>query len=263
MRGAAGALGAAVGGHARTREYEPFARRFRSFLNEILCAGLTRPKPNAKPVPMKSSFRFLSVVVTAAAVLLAGAEAHAQAQSKIAVVDTQRAIMETEDGLRAQATLKKVFDNKQRELDKKQEDLQKERDDIEKQRDVLSKSALAKRVDKWQREMMQLQGVFVDYNKELQKKQGELTQPIVQKIMGAIRRLATQEGFDLVVDKQAAPYVRSDLDVTDRIITLYNQGAGDEGGKAAPGEKKGSAGAAPAPLSVPGVTAPTLTPPKN
>lgn len=209
---------------------------------------------------MKSSFRFLSIAVSVASVLLFGAQAHAQ--SKIAVVDTQRAIMETEDGLRAQATLKKVFDNKQRELDKKQEDLQKERDDIEKQRDVLSKAALAKRVDKWQREMMQLQGVFVDYNKELQKKQGELTQPIVQKIMGAIRRIATQEGYDLVVDKQAAPYVRSDLDVTDRVITLYNQGGGDE--KPAAGEKKGAAGGgAPAPVAPQPLTPPTLAPPKN
>lgn len=209
---------------------------------------------------MKSSFRFVSVVVAAAAVLFGAGEAHAQ--SKIAVVDTQRAIMETEDGLRAQASLKKIFDNKQRELDKKQEDLQKEREDMEKQRDVLSKAALAKRVDKWQREMMALQGVFVDYNKELQKKQGELTQPIVQKIMGAIRRLATQEGFDIVVDKQAAPYVRSDLDVTDRIITLYNQGAGDEGAKAPSEKKAAAAGPAPAPLPVPTVP-PTVLAPKN
>ena len=211
---------------------------------------------------MKSSFRFLSVVVAATAVLFGAAEAHAQ--SKIAVVDTQRAIMETEDGLRAQASLKKIFDNKQRELDKKQEDLQKEREDMEKQRDVLSKAALAKRVDKWQREMMALQGVFVDYNKELQKKQGELTQPIVQKIMGTIRRLATTEGLDMVVDKQAAPYVRSDLDVTDRIITLYNQGGGsDEGGKA-PTKKESATGPAPTPLALPNPTPPaTLAPPKN
>lgn len=209
---------------------------------------------------MKSSFRFASVVVSAVAVLLGSAQAHAQ--SKIAVVDTQRAIMETEDGLRAQATLKKVFDNKQRELDKKQEDLQKEREDIEKQRDVLSKAALAKRVDKWQREMMALQGVFVDYNKELQKKQGELTQPIVQKIMGAIRRLATQDGLDLVVDKQAAPYVRSDLDVTDRIITLYNQGSGDDG--KALEKRSGAPSSTPTSLSMPNTTPPsTLAPPKK
>ncbi|HEX7671847.1 MAG TPA: OmpH family outer membrane protein, partial [Polyangiaceae bacterium] len=66
----------------------------------------------------------------------------AQAEMKIAVVDTQRAVMETEDGLRAQATLKKHFDKRQRELDDKQTSLQKEREDLEKQKDVLSKQAL-------------------------------------------------------------------------------------------------------------------------
>jgi outer membrane protein len=175
------------------------------------------------------------------------------AQTKIAVVDTQRAIMETEDGLRAQATLKKVFDSRQRELDKKQEDLQKERDDIEKQKDVVSKAALAKRVDKWQREMVQLQTVFVEYNKELQKKQNELTQPIFQKAMGLIRRLATQEGFDMVVDKQAVPYVRTDLDVTDRLITLYNQGVAPEADPKAATRK-------PAPAA-PTLKAPSASPP--
>jgi outer membrane protein len=174
-------------------------------------------------------------------------------QMKVAVVDTQRAVMETEDGLRMQATLKKVFDSRQRELDRKQEELQKERDDIEKQRDVLSKTALAKRVDKWQREMVNLQTVFVEYNKELQKKQSELTQPIFQKAMGIIRRLATQDGYDVVVDKQAVPYVRSDLDLTDKVIQLYNQGApadpGDKTGKEKAPASKTPAG--PAPLTPP------------
>ncbi|MBX3125499.1 MAG: OmpH family outer membrane protein [Polyangiaceae bacterium] len=172
--------------------------------------------------------------------------ASAAAEGKIAVVDTQRAIMETEDGLRAQATLKKLFDKRQRELDKKQEELQKEREDIEKQRDVLSKNALSKRVEKWQREMMQLQTVFVDYNKELQKKQNELTQPVFTKVMGVIRRMATTEGYDLVVDKQAVPYVRSDLDLTDRIITLYNQGGGADPKAPGPAPKGAPAPKAPA-----------------
>jgi len=179
---------------------------------------------------------------------------------RVGVVDTQRAVMETEDGLRMQATLKKLFDSRQRELDKKQEDLQKERDDIDKQRDVLSKRALAKRMDKWQREMVQLQQVFVDYNKELQKKQGELTQPIFQKAMGIIRRLATQEGFDVIVDKQAVPYSRSDLDVTDRVITLFNQGGPVEvEPKAGAGDKSGGA---PKPLAPPSITPPAAPPTK-
>jgi outer membrane protein len=167
----------------------------------------------------------------------------ALAEMKIAVVDTQRAVMETEDGLRAQAALKKHFDKRQRDLDDKQVALQKEREDIEKQKDVLSKQALQARVDKWQKEMAELQTVFVDYNKELQKKQGEMTQPIFQKTMSIIRRIATQNGYDLVVDKQAVPYHRSDLDLTDRVITEYNQTA-----EAAPAAS-GKAPAAPAPAA--------------
>jgi outer membrane protein len=208
---------------------------------------------------MSALARLIRLLPFLAAASLFSLPAAAQTM-RVGIVDTQRAVMETEDGLRMQATLKKLFDSRQRELDKKQEDLQKERDDIEKQRDVLSKSALAKRVDKWQREMVQLQTVFVEYNKELQKKQGELTQPIFQKAMGIIRRLATQEGFDIVVDKQAVPYARSDLDVTDRVITLYNSGVAGEPAPA--GSAKGAAPAgAPAPVAPKPLTPPTLTPP--
>ena len=142
----------------------------------------------------------------------------------IAVIDTQRAVMETEDGLRAQASLKKFFNSRQKELDRKQKSLRKEREDIDKQAKVLSKQALQKRIETWQAEMVTIQSTFVDYNKELQKKQAEITQPILRKVMGIVRRVASSGGYDIVVDKQAVPYVRSDLDLTDRVITAYNRG---------------------------------------
>ena len=72
--------------------------------------------------------------------------------------------------------------------------------------------------------------------------------------MGIIRRLATQEGYDVIVDKQAVPYSRSDLDVTDRVITLFNQGGPVEADpKAAPASKSGGA---PKPLAPPSITPP-------
>jgi outer membrane protein len=176
----------------------------------------------------------------------------AQAETKIAVVDTQRAMMETEDGLRMQANLKKIFETKQQELDAKQKALESERADIEKQQGVLSQEALQRRVASWQQDMVALQQTYVQFNQELQAKQNELTQPIIEKTLGLIRRLATQEGYDVVVDKQAVPYVRSDLDVTDRVITMYTGGAAAapaEPGKADSGKTgstpSGSAPAAP------------------
>jgi outer membrane protein len=170
----------------------------------------------------RGSRRTLAAVFMGAALLLVAP--FAAAQMKVAVVDTQRAVMETEDGLRAQATLKKLFEKRQKELDDRQNSLQNERTEIEKQRNVLSKDALAKRIEQWQRDMTQVQSTFVEYNKELQQKQNELTAPIVQKAVGIIRRLATQEGYDVVFEKQATPYFRADLDLTDKVITTYNRG---------------------------------------
>ena len=145
-----------------------------------------------------------SLLALAIAALVLALAPQASAQSmRVAVVDTQRAVMESEDGLRAQATLKKLFDKRQKELDQKQKDLQKEREELEKNRAQINTEAMAKRVENWQREMAQVQAVFVEYNKELQQKQNELTQPIVQKTVGLIRRLATQEGYDLVLERQA------------------------------------------------------------
>jgi len=177
---------------------------------------------------------YLSALAVALFLGLAAPSAIAE-PIKFAVVDVQRAVMETEDGLRAQATLKKFFDKRQQELDAKQNELQKQREEIEKQSKVLSQQALQKRMEDWQKQMLELQTVFVEYNKELQKKQGELTQPIYGKIMGLLRRLATQDGYDAILEKQAVPYMRNDLDLTDRIIQMYNSGAaGAPAGSGAP-----------------------------
>ncbi len=172
-----------------------------------------------------SRHRALSILL-AIATMLAGllSTGMASAQQKVAVVDVQRAVASTEDGLRAQATLKKLFDSRQQELNKKQTEMQRQREDIDKQAKVLSKEALQKRVDDWQKQMLELQAVFVEYNKELEKKQKELTDPVFEKVMAIIKRIATSENIDLVVDKATVAYVRGDLDLTDRCVQMYNSG---------------------------------------
>jgi outer membrane protein len=169
----------------------------------------------------------------------------ASAQMKMAVVDVQRAVMQSEDGLRAQATLKKLFDSRQQELNKRQTDLQKQKEEIDKQKTVLSQQALQKKVDEWQKEMVELQTTFVEYNKELEKKQKELTDPIFERVLGAIKRIAGQDSYDLIVDRATVAFARGDLDLTDRVIQVSN----------------GPGGAAPPPpAGGPGPSTPPKTP---
>ena len=194
---------------------------------------------------MAKSARFLVAAVLATLVTLLGKPA--SAQMKMAVVDVQRAVMQTEDGLRAQATLKKLFDSRQQELNKKQVDMQKQKEEIDKQSHVLSQAALAKKVDDWQKQMVEIQSTFVEYNKELEKKQKELTDPIFERVIGVIKRVAGADGYDLIVDRNTVAYARSDLDLTDRVIQMANGGpapAAAAGGAAAP--KTAPSAAAPA-----------------
>ena len=161
---------------------------------------------------MRLTARLVLAAALAVLVSLLGRSAAAQTM-KIAVVDVQRAVMQTEDGLRAQATLKKLFDSRQQELNKRQQELGKQKEDIDKQAKVLSQAALQKKVDDWQKQMVELQTTFVEYNKELEKKQKEMTDPIFERVVGSIKRIAGTDGYDLIVDRATVAFSRSDLNL--------------------------------------------------
>lgn len=184
--------------------------------------------------PWRAAARFAAALSFASLAGAAGERA-AAADTKIAVVDFQRAILATEDGIRAQASMKKRFDKRQQELDATQTELARVHEGIEKQARVLSREAVQRRAEDWQQQMVKLQAKYLDYQKELQKMQGELIGPINKKMMGVISRLAKKSGYGIILDKQAAPYARPDLDLTEQIVQLYNSG-----GDANPGaeEKK-------------------------
>jgi outer membrane protein len=196
---------------------------------------------------MRVTPRLLIVAAFAALVSLLGRPAAAQTM-KVAVVDVQRAVMQTEDGLRAQATLKKLFDSRQQELNKRQQELGRQKEEIDKQAKVLSQAALQKKVDDWQKQMVELQTTFVEYNKELEKKQKELTDPIFERVVSSIKRIAGTDGYDLIVDRATVAFSRSDLDLTDRVIQLAN---GASGGSAPPAGSNKGAAPAPAPAPAP------------
>jgi outer membrane protein len=198
---------------------------------------------------------FAAAIGLALSLALLLSSSPAAAQMKLGVVDVQRAVMQSEDGLRAQATLKKLFDSRQQELSKRQTDLQKQKDDIDRQKNVLSQQALQKKADEWQKEMVELQSTFVEYNKELEKKQKELTDPIFERVLAAIKRVAGLDSYDVIVDRATVAFARSDIDLTDRVVQMAN------GALSAAPAPAGGGGAAPAPRAAAPAPA-TATPAK-
>ena len=175
-----------------------------------------------------------------AALLLATMAPKLHAQVRVAVVDLQRALNETEDGRRAKTQLKRLFKSRQKGLDDKQNELKKMKEDIEKQKNVLSQPALQKKLEVYQQAFVELQTVYVDYQRELASKEAELTKVIIVRMENILRRLGQAEGYTLILERGEAGvmWVPSNLDVTDAVIQRYNAGEGRDG------EGGGGAGAA-------------------
>lgn len=167
----------------------------------------------------------------------------AAAQVKVAIVDVQRAVALTEEGLRAAATLRKEFGPRQQELNFRQGELQKQKGEIDKQAHDIAPQALQKKLEDWQRNMADLQQKYVDAQKDLEKQQKALTDPIVEKVMTAIKRIAGTDGLDLIVDRSAVDYSRGDLNLINSVIQMAN---GSPGGPAGPPSSPPAPVAAPA-----------------
>ena len=203
----------------------------------------------------------LAAVLTGGALLLGAAPASAQTpQSRIAVIDVRRAIAETEEGLRVQSKLKKIFEARQIDIEGKTRQLQEDKAVLEKeaQNPKVDKAVLQKKYEKLVQLDAEIQRLQVESQREMQRKEAELTTPILSGILEAVKRIAAQEGFEMVLEKSAVPYFRGDLELTDRAIQMYNGGTA----KGAPPAKPGTPGTPAAPPPGPAKPAPAPAPKK-
>lgn len=183
-------------------------------------------------------------VTLAAALMISFVAPRLYAQVRIAVVDLQRALNETEDGRRAKARLKRLFKQRQQELDKRQGELKTLKENIEKNAEVWARDVLQKRAEEYQKAYIELQQQYVEYQRELAEKEAEMTQVIIARMESILRRIGQAEGYTLIIERNEAGvvWVPGNLDVTDDVIQRYNSGEGQEGGGAAPATGGGAAG---------------------
>jgi outer membrane protein len=166
---------------------------------------------------------------------------------RIAVVDMQRALHETEDGRKAKTTLKKVFDERQKTLDKQQNDLKALKESLDKQHDVLTPAVLTKKQEELQKAFTELQSTYMEFQRELQAKEGELTKDIIERMQRIMRRVGQSEGYSLILERNESGvlFVPTNYDLTDLLIQRYNSGEGKEPAASAAAAPKPAAPAAP------------------
>jgi outer membrane protein len=142
---------------------------------------------------------------------------------KIGFIDMQKAIQTTSAGKKAKATLETEFNKKKKELESKEEALKKMGEDLQKKNLVLSDEVKAKKQQDFQQEMMKYRELVGKSQEEIQKKERDLTAPIIKKLQEIIADVARKDNYTMILEKseQAVLWAKKDIDLTDRLVKEF------------------------------------------
>lgn len=147
-----------------------------------------------------------------------GAVAASVDNAKIAVVDLQK-IMQTSSQMKGvQAKLEKEFKPRRDKLVAMEEGLKKDMEQFKRDAAVLSQAQKKEMEKKIVATQQTFEREGQRYQQELSTAHNEAMEDLYAKIRKAISKVAEAEKFDLVLQKDAAPFSITKLDVTDLVI---------------------------------------------
>jgi outer membrane protein len=158
-------------------------------------------------------------------VLSAGTTAQAAGDKvKIAFVDLRRGLNETVEGKAAMKKLTSLKNKLQKQISGEEKKIMKMKETLEKQRDILTKETLEKKAEEYMRLVNELQQSYGKFQRELGAKEAEVTQGILLKMQKIIAEIGKADGYTMIYDRSsgAVVWAPAHLDLTDKLIQIYN-----------------------------------------
>ncbi len=159
----------------------------------------------------------ISSVLFALVFLVVGSSAWAEG-AKIGVVDLQK-IMQTSSQMKAiQDKLEKEFKPRRDKLVVMEEGLKRDMEKFKRDSAVMSATQRKDLERKIVSTQQQFEREGQQYQQELSTAHNEAMEDFYNKIRTAIAKVAQKESYDLVFQKDAAPFSVDKLDVTDKVM---------------------------------------------
>ncbi len=149
----------------------------------------------------------------------------ANARMKIGYVDIQKAIDVSDAGRDAKARFSKEVQERQEEINKKQDELKRLKDELDKKGAILKEEVKKEKEREFLQKQREFQQFVVDSDKELRKRESQLTGEIVKELRVIIKEYAKDKHYNYVFEKMEGGiiYAPDDDDLTDDIIKIYNK----------------------------------------
>lgn len=163
--------------------------------------------------------KFLLSISIVAALLGAPALSYAQS-SRVGVVNTERILNESDLGKASAQRLEQEFSAEQRRIEEQEQRFQGMVESYQRDLPTLSESARTTRLTQLQQEEQNVLRARSDFQRNLNNRRNQELQVLLERANAAIRQVATNERFDLILTE--AVFVKPELDITDRVLTILN-----------------------------------------
>ena len=205
---------------------------------------------------IRSKLFLLTTIITT----IAAVPAVLRAQSKVAAVDFERAVVQCAEGKKASDKFNAAVQAKQTELAQRQKDIDDSTKKLQNGARTLSDAAkadLQKDIDK---KTTELQRLNEDAQKELGTMRDELLRPIAQRATALLNAMAEQQGYTMVIDvsnpQSNVVFVNQKYDITEELIKRIDAEAAKAPAASDGPKPAGTAPAATRPSTSPAATAP-------
>lgn len=146
--------------------------------------------------------------------------------TKLAIINIQAAIANTNEGQRDLDALQKKFEPKQIELKSLNDEVDNLKKQLAAQTDKLNDDERNKRVQTIEAKQKTLQRDLEDAQNDYQSQSNEIAQRIGTKLMQSLDKYAQQNGYSVVIDvsSQSSPvlWASPSTDITKPVIDAYN-----------------------------------------
>ena len=174
------------------------------FLTGLLLA------PSAFSAPPKASSRGAQKAVPASGTL------------KLGIVDLQKIMRESKAATAARNKLMKEVEGKKEQIIAKTQTVQKLEQEIAKLPATTTQDQQRQKAEQLKIEVRELNNLRQDVEEEIKRKDREMAQQIIGDIMQIIRDYARNERFSVIVERSTIIMAEESLDITDRILKLYD-----------------------------------------
>jgi outer membrane protein len=147
----------------------------------------------------------------------------ASAQTKVAVINLQRAVFESAEIKKADAQMQATFKPRQDRIEALNKEIAALAQQLQSSNGKLSPSAEADLQTQGQRKQRELQRLQDDLQADATAYRNEVLSKSSDKMSAVVKKLAEEKGLDLVVDVSTALYFKDAMDMTKDAIAAYDK----------------------------------------